>query len=136
MDFTNMAIDPAMGIVVIALVAFGYFLKSTPDIPDWMIGWILLVLSIIAGIFKVGANTDGIINGVIAAAIAVYGNSLFKQTMVNRITDRTGETTLTPIDTPKVEVVPITIDPSKVEVAPADAAKITETIADATQSIV
>lgn len=104
MDFSNVAVDPAMGIVVVALIAFGYFLKSTPDIPDWMIGWILLVLAIVAALFKIGVSVDGVVNGIIAASIAVYGNTLFKQTVTNRIADRTGGVASTTIDLPKVEV--------------------------------
>lgn len=109
MNLSGITIDPAMLIVVAALVALGYFFKSTPDVPDWMIGWILLVLAIVSAIFKLGPTVDGVANGIIAAAIAVYGNTLFKQTTVNRINDRTGSNPTVTVDPPK-EVIPNALD--------------------------
>jgi hypothetical protein len=105
MDLSGIALDPSMVLLVGVLVALGYFLKSTPDIPDWLIGWILLVLSIVGAIFKIGATVDGVANGIMAAALAVYGNNLFKQTTVNRLNDRTGVVPTVTVDPPK-ETVP------------------------------
>lgn len=143
MDFTSVAIDPAMAFVVIGLIAFGYFLKSTPDIPDWLIGWILLALSIIAALCKVGISVDGVVNGVIAAATAVYGNTLFKQTTINRITDRTDQATiasaLAPIPILAPESVPIpapTIVETSAPTTAIDSPKTETKVPEAVQDIV
>ncbi|MGM0902836.1 MAG: phage holin family protein [Bacillota bacterium] len=70
--------------MVPALWVIGYGLKHTPRIPDWTIIWILLVISISFGSFAFGFSTEGILNGVIAAGVAVLGHQMFKQTMGSR----------------------------------------------------
>jgi hypothetical protein len=122
MDFSQVTLDPVMFGVAAALVMLGYFFKSTPDIPDWLIGYILLTLGIVAALFKVGVSVDGVVNGIIAAAMAVYGHTLFKQVVTKRVADRTGDISIpaTPtmiIDPPKTEVpVPQSaLAPDKVE---------------------
>lgn len=70
--------------MVPALWVIGYGLKQTPKIPDWTIIWILLVISISFGSFAFGFSTEGILNGVIAAGVAVLGHQMFKQTIGTR----------------------------------------------------
>jgi hypothetical protein len=62
------------------LWVIGYALKQTPKVPDWAIIWILLFVSIGFGTFAFGFSINGIINGVIAAGVAVLGHQMFKQT--------------------------------------------------------
>lgn len=71
-------------VLVPALWVIGFALKSTPKIPDWTIIWILLVLSLGFGTFAFGFSFNGLINGVIAAGIAVFGHQMFKQTFASR----------------------------------------------------
>lgn len=70
--------------MVPALWVIGYGLKHTPKIPDWTILWILLVISISFGSIAFGFSTEGIINGVIAAGVAVLGHQILKQTFRSR----------------------------------------------------
>lgn len=67
-----------------ALWVIGYALKQTPKIPDWSILWILVGLSLTFGIISFGLSIDAVINGVIAAGVAVLGHQLFKQTVKAR----------------------------------------------------
>ena len=68
-------------ILVPALWVIGYALKQTPKIPDWSIIWILLLISLGFSSFAFGFSGTGIINGVIAAGVAVLGHQMFKQTL-------------------------------------------------------
>jgi hypothetical protein len=66
--------------LVPALWVIGYALKQTPKIPDWSIIWILLAISIGFGTYAFGFSTTGIINGIIAAGVAVLGHQMYWQT--------------------------------------------------------
>jgi len=66
--------------LVPALWVIGYALKQTPRVPDWAIIWVLLGISIVIGTITFGFSGEGIINGVIAAGVAVLGHQMFKQT--------------------------------------------------------
>lgn len=72
-------------IFVPALWVIGYALKQTPKVPDWTIIWILLAASIAFGTFAFGFSIEGVINGVIAAGIAVLGHQMMKQTLRERM---------------------------------------------------
>jgi hypothetical protein len=74
--------------LVPALWVIGYALKQTPKIPDWTIIWILLVLSLGIGTFAFGFSINGVVNGVIAAGVAVLGHQMFKQTIGSRMVKR------------------------------------------------
>ncbi len=66
----------------IALYVVGIFLKRTPKIPDWVIPWILFVLSIISANLLIGLSISSGIQGILACGIAVLGNQLYKQTQI------------------------------------------------------
>lgn len=66
--------------LVPALWVLGYALKQTPQIPDWSIIWILLLFSVLFGTFAFGFSVQGMINGIIAAGVAVLGHQMVKQT--------------------------------------------------------
>lgn len=67
--------------LVPALWILGFALKQTPVIPNWLIIWVILFVSITFGSIAFGFSTEGIINGVIAAGVAVLGHQIFKQTI-------------------------------------------------------
>lgn len=71
-------------LLVPALWVIGFALKQTPKIPDWSILWILLLAAIGFGTFAFGISYEGILNGILAAGIAVLGHQMFKQTMGSR----------------------------------------------------
>lgn len=81
-------IKPELIIVVVACYVIGLFLKSSA-VKDWLIPYILLIFAIILTIFYIAIVLNkgftgeviivGIIQGLFAAALSVYGNQLIKQ---------------------------------------------------------
>ena len=67
--------------LVPALWVVGIAIKQTPFIPNWLIIWILLAISIIFGTIAFGFSYEGLINGVVAAGVAVLGHQIVKQTL-------------------------------------------------------
>ena len=65
--------------IVPALWCIGYWLKSTPNVKDWIIPYFLCALSIAGAILTVGFSVEAVANGVIAVGLAVFGNQLIKQ---------------------------------------------------------
>lgn len=78
MDIVNYITGKALYLVPV-LYVIGSFLKNTPKIPDWLIPWILTGLGVVGGLFTIGLNFDGVIQGVLAAGATVLGNQLYKQ---------------------------------------------------------
>ena len=81
LDLSSVALHEALVLVVPALLIIGFALKQTPKCPDWLIVWILPVLGTIAGVFAIGANIEGVANGLIAGGLAITANQLYKQTV-------------------------------------------------------
>jgi len=67
--------------LVPALWVVGIAIKQTPFIPNWLIIWILLAISIIFFTIAFGFSYEGLINGVVAAGVAVLGHQIVKQTL-------------------------------------------------------
>jgi hypothetical protein len=67
-------------ILIPVLWALGYFLKRTPAVKDWLIVWIVVFVGILCSLFLVGFNVNGVIQGILAAAVSVLGYDLLKQT--------------------------------------------------------
>lgn len=87
MDLTGVQIHEALALVVPALLIVGYALKQTPKCPDYLIVWAMLLLGTIAGIVTIGADVNGITNGVIAGGLAIAANQVYKQTVQKRAED-------------------------------------------------
>lgn len=68
-------------VLVVALYIIGMMLKSTVRVPDWLIPWILLVVSITGSVALLGGTANAVIQGVICTGVAVYTNQLIKQTI-------------------------------------------------------
>lgn len=66
--------------LAMALYIIGVLLKRIPQIMDWLIPWILLVLSCVASVMTLGCTLDAVIQGVLACGTAVLSNQLYKQT--------------------------------------------------------
>lgn len=79
MDFMTYIIERAL-ILIPALLIVGQMLKSVPKFPDWLIPWALLVLGVVGACLMIGWTVDGVIQGILVAGAAVYGNQLYKQT--------------------------------------------------------
>lgn len=69
-------------ILVPALYVLGMMLKNTEKIKDWTIPWILLVVGILGSIALIGLNVNAVIQGILTAGAAVFGDQLVKQTTV------------------------------------------------------
>lgn len=81
-------IRPELIIVIVACYILGMFLKSSA-MKDWLIPYVLLAVAIVltiaymAVVLNLGLTgkviIEGFIQGLFAAALAVYGNQLIKQ---------------------------------------------------------
>jgi drug/metabolite transporter (DMT)-like permease len=84
----DIQLHPEAMMLVPLLLILGTMLKSVKQIPDWSIPWILLLFSGIYFFVKDGFTAEALANTVAAVGVAVYGNQLYKQTIVNRSEDR------------------------------------------------
>lgn len=72
-------IDPRLLAVVAVCWVIGYVLKQTPEVKDWMIVYIVLVIAVLFTVWIMGFSAEAIIQGVLVAAFAVFGHQLVKQ---------------------------------------------------------
>ncbi|WP_163539304.1 phage holin family protein [Gracilibacillus sp. YIM 98692] len=70
--------------VIPALWIIGYACKRTPFLPDWLIIWILLCIGVLASCSLFGWSIKAIVDGIIAAGIAVFGHQMVKQTIFRK----------------------------------------------------
>lgn len=68
-------------VVVPALWVLGMFAKQTPRVPNWLIPWGLLVVSLGLTHALHGVGADAWIQGILAAGAAVLGHQLLKQSV-------------------------------------------------------
>ena len=84
MDFTGYILDGYL-IVAPVLLIIGVFIKSIPNIPDWTIPFVLLVIGVAACIgisFTELSNAnivEAILQGVLVTGLAVLTNQGYKQ---------------------------------------------------------
>lgn len=92
-------IRPELLILIVFVFCIGLFLKKAPWFNDeWTIPFILLAVSVLFTILYLGIVLaegfngtiiiTGIIQGVLIAALAVFGNELLKQGLVKRKDDK------------------------------------------------
>ena len=70
-------------VVAVVLYVIGLFIKKIPEkyIPDWTIPFVLWVSGVLIGWGIMGEFTiDTFIQGTLAAAVAVFGENILKQT--------------------------------------------------------
>jgi uncharacterized membrane protein YoaK (UPF0700 family) len=80
MDFISLISKETL-IFVAVVYAIGMMLKGTNKIKNWLIPWILLIVSLGLCIALLGPTVNAIVQAVLIVAAAVYGNQLFKQTV-------------------------------------------------------
>lgn len=95
MDYDQMVvlIKPELFILVPVLNIIGMYIKKTGIIKSWAIPIILGVIGIIVSIlilsfdrgFSFSVILDGILQGILAAGIAVYAHQLKRQTTAGRL---------------------------------------------------
>lgn len=82
-------VDVSLLVLVAVIYGLGMFLKTLPSVNDWLIPFILLGASIVLTIaytgfiLELGINgkvvVNGIIQGILVASVAVFGNQIIKQ---------------------------------------------------------
>jgi uncharacterized membrane protein len=78
MDIVKFITEQSL-ILIPVLYILGTLLKSTPNVQDWLIPYILLVLGIMGSILLMGFNIQAIIQGILVSGATVLGNQLIKQ---------------------------------------------------------
>lgn len=78
MDFTKF-ISQNEEVIVPVLYFFGNLLKATPKVPNWMIPYILTVISVILSFGIAGVSFNSLIQGILVAGGSVLTNELIKQ---------------------------------------------------------
>ncbi|GBF73038.1 hypothetical protein PA598K_01323 [Paenibacillus sp. 598K] len=72
-------IVPELAGVLALCWVVGYGAKLTPRIPDWLIIYIVTAVGVVMSGLLMGWGVDSVIQGVLVAAVAVYGNQVVKQ---------------------------------------------------------
>ena len=67
-----------MYIVAAALYVLGVFIKAIPKIPNWVIPFVLTAAGVAFGLLLIG-GADGVLQGILAAGLAVLVNQGYKQ---------------------------------------------------------
>lgn len=78
MDLLQYIVDEAL-IVIPALWVIGAILKRTPNIPDWTIAYVLLLLGVVSTVSLLGFSPQSVVQGVLVTGAAVLGHQLVKQ---------------------------------------------------------
>lgn len=78
-EFLNEYLIEEALIVIPALLILGKFIKDTPNVKDWLIPYMLLVLGIVFSVALIGFNVDAFLQGVLVSGASVFGNQLYKQ---------------------------------------------------------
>ena len=95
-------VEPGNIILIVFVWCLGLFFKKAPWFnAEWKIPFILLIVSVVFSILHASSTADGgltssmvipsIIQGVIVAALAVFGNEALKQLFVKRRVDERRE---------------------------------------------
>jgi len=66
-------------IVIPVLLIIGFIIKGTPNVKDWLIPYILLLIGIVGTTGLLGFNIDAILQGVLVTGGAVLINQGYKQ---------------------------------------------------------
>lgn len=81
MEIVNFVIEEAL-ILIPVLMVIGKIVKSTPNVKDWAIPYILLVLGVVFSNALMGIGVDAFIQGILVSGASVFTHQLVKQ--VNR----------------------------------------------------
>lgn len=66
-------------IVIAVLVFIGAMVKQAAFVKDAYIPFILTILGVAFALFVQGFNVTSVLQGIICASVAVYGNNIIKQ---------------------------------------------------------
>lgn len=71
--------------IIIALWFIGYACRRTPFIPEWLVNWILIGIGVLVSCILYGWNIHSAVNGIIAAAVALFGQQIIKKIFKNKL---------------------------------------------------
>ena len=77
--FIKQYVEPEMLILVPALLFLGWMMKSTPNVPNWLIPYLNTAIAIAGGILLAESVTDGIIQGLLVSAMSTLTYNLYQQ---------------------------------------------------------
>ncbi|QOY37991.1 phage holin family protein [Anaerobacillus isosaccharinicus] len=77
-EFLSLIVSEAY-VVIPVLLILGTLLKQTPNVNDWLIPYILLIVGVGFSIALLGTQVSSIIQGVLVTGAAVFSHQLFKQ---------------------------------------------------------
>jgi len=72
-------VEPEMLILIPILLFFGWMMKKTPIIPNWVIPYVNTVVAIAGGIALVETVVDGIIQGILVSALSTLSYNMYNQ---------------------------------------------------------
>lgn len=72
-------VEPEMLILIPVLLFFGWMMKTTPNIPNWVIPYINTVIAIAGGVVLAATVVDGVIQGVLISAMSTLLYNLYSQ---------------------------------------------------------
>lgn len=75
-------------IIVAVLLVLGKIIKTIPGIPNWVIPIVLMVPGVIGTMAIYGWTGANAIQGILAVAVAVYGNQIYKQLLEGTDTNK------------------------------------------------
>lgn len=70
-------LDGEYAFMLPVLFLLGLRLQSTPQVPQWSIFWILMIISMMIAFWKFGFHVMAFTNGILAAGISFYGLMLY-----------------------------------------------------------
>ncbi len=79
-------------VLIPVLYLIGYALKKIPKIPDWVIPFGLLIISIPVAMALSGWTIQGAIQGALVTGVTVLGNQLYKQGAKKSKNPKAGDT--------------------------------------------
>lgn len=80
MNIINYIMDEALVLVPVLLI-IGKIVKDTPNIKNWMIPYILLVIGTVLAGLMMGFSLNSFIQGVLVTGTAVFSHQIVKQTI-------------------------------------------------------
>jgi uncharacterized membrane protein len=66
-------------ILIPVLFVLGTIIKKTPNVKDWVIPYVLLVLSVGLTVALMGLTVEAVIQGILVAGATVFSHQLIKQ---------------------------------------------------------
>lgn len=78
MDILNYVIEEAL-ILIPVLFVLGAIIKKTPNVKDWIIPYVLLIVGVVLTVAMLGYTVEAIIQGILVTGATVFSHQLIKQ---------------------------------------------------------